>query len=203
LEIDQLINQEQAQALCVEVVDSLGAWPSLHAALQSGGLEVKASGIVSAAATTLGRVTNKLVLREYEHIDIVLIVPESVGSASLDVDTVLEVKFNYARQTGEIDARLPYAVNQANRYRNIVGANCAYVLYFIAAPHSDEIPIGPRDSGWGYWNGTMAPAVDHVRESAIGANSLLLAEYAREAPVQLYCALIECPAAPVALKRLA
>lgn len=186
-----LITHEQAQALCADVVNSLAAWPSLNAALQSGGLEVKAACIVSAAVTRLGFLTDRLVLREYNHADFVLVRPASVGGAELEIRTVIEVKFNYARQLADIAARPPVAVDQAKRYRKALEAPCAYVLYYIAAPFVASIPAHPRDGGWEYWNYPMAPAVAQFHAAVAGVQANVMAQYAVEAPMALYCALVE------------
>jgi hypothetical protein len=183
----------------------LARWPALKAALQSGGLEVKATGLIAVALEELAARNDLLVLREYKQIDFALIVPRTVGEPQLTVDTVIEVKFNYAQQLGEIRARLPDAVDQADRYRRMVSAQSAYVLYLVAAPFLERMPPHPRDSGWRYWqppqNGKLAleEAVKVIDASAQEVNAPIPGRQSHEHDRQhLYCALLECPPLPAA-----
>jgi hypothetical protein len=195
-----MISAEQATTFCCRQITLLAEWPSLEAALQSGGLEVKATGLIGAALEELAAKDNLLVLREYKQIDFALIARRSVGEPQLTVDTVIEVKFNYAQQLGEIKARLPDAIEQADRYRRMVSAKSAYVLYLVAAPFLELIPPCPRDSGWRYWHSLqddISPlqiAIDEIDTSAHEASAHILGHKLYEHDRRdLYCALVECP----------
>jgi hypothetical protein len=186
------IRDEEAKEICEDVVDLLATWPALAPALQSGGLEIKASGIICTALEAFARKSGLVVLREYEHIDFALIEPGKSSRSRLEVTTVVEAKFNYAQQCGEIRGRLPAAIAQAQNYRQRVNADFAYVLYFVAAPEEEVIPPHPRDSGWGYWNGKLQPAVDAVHTAVAESGVRLLAEHSRVGLHSLYCTLVDC-----------
>lgn len=191
------ISKEQALDLCRNLADSLAKWGALDSALQSGGLEEKATGIIIAQLEAVAKNENLLVLPEYKKIDYAFIV-RNHSHSRLNVDTVIEVKFNYASQLNEIRNRLPSAINQANGYQQTVSAKNAYVVYIIAAPYVDNLPPHPRDSGWGYWNRPMIDAIKIVQQSTEqGTNELLLGDAQTEENPQLYCALFECsPSVP-------
>lgn len=194
------ISDQEAQEICNDVLERLSKWPALAPALQSGGLEVKASGIVCNALERFSEKSGSVVLREYEHMDFALINPRTVPGSRLDVGAVVEAKFNYARQCGEIRARLPAAVVQAEGYRQRFKAAFAYVLYLVAAPEIKEIPQHPRDSGWGYWNGKLQTAIDATHAATTEAGVRILAEASHASAHPLYCALIEAgprPSAPL------
>ncbi len=199
-----MISAEQATTLCCRQIALLAEWAALNAALQSGGLEVKATGLIGAALEEFAIKENLLVLREYKQIDFALISRRTVGDPQLTVDTVIEVKFNYAQQLGEIRARLPDAMEQADRYRIMVRAKSAYVLYLVAAPFLERIPLNPRDSGWRYWHplqNDVPPlqiAIDEICTSAREANAHILGHQSHEHDRRhLYCALLECPSLTV------
>jgi hypothetical protein len=189
------IGDQEAKELCQDVIDSLASWPALGPALQSGGLEVKASGIICTALEKLAKKSNLVVLREYQHIDFALIEPDAIPRSHLEVATVVEAKFNYAQQCGEIKARLPAAVTQAQNYRRRVNASFAYVLYFVAAPKVNEIPAHPRDRGWGYWNSELHGAIDTVHAATADSGVRLLAGVSHAGSQPLYCGLLDCGAA--------
>ncbi len=191
-----MIAELEAETLCEALIASLSAWPALGAALQSGGLEMKAASVVESAMQTLTSRNSRVVLREYNHADFVLIEPTHIATAKLNIDTVIEVKFNYARQLVEIAARLPNAINQANAYRSAMRAKCAYVLYFVAAPSLGAIPGDPRDTGWIYWNYPLNNAVDEVNRAAERAHAEIAGRATCERPYPLYCVLLKCPIAP-------
>ena len=216
-----VVTKKQADHLCSEVVNSLAGWSALSAVMQSGGLEEKATGLISNALENLTNVinaadgTNLIVMREYRRdrskIDFAMIIP-SIGQPLLNVDTIIEVKSNYAWQCGLISGRTRNGVNQANCYRKIIGeAKDAYVLYFVAAPYIDitignnimAMPGPQRDTGWGYWNRPLQLAINAIIGGAAAAGANILGEasaYARILGVpptgvdpNLYCALIKCP----------
>lgn len=186
------IGDQEAKELCQDVIDLLANWPALGPALQSGGLEVKASGIVCTALEKFAKRSNLVVLREYQHIDFALIEPDTMPRSQLEVATVIEAKFNYAQQCGEIKARLPAAVAQAQNYRRRVNASFAYVLYFVAAPKVNKIPAHPRDSGWGYWNAELQGAIDSVQAAATDSGVRMSAGVSHSGSQPLYCALLDC-----------
>jgi len=185
-----MLTPDEARQLCENAGDSVASWNALHIALQTGGLEVKAGMRVASALDSLANSRGLLGLREYRNIDYALVRPEPAFGATLPVEAVIELKFNYAKQVGEIQTRLPEAIMQARAYALDVSAKESYVLYFIAAPARAAIPNHPRDGGWGYWNAAMHPAVESVREAVAQANASLLGEAHRGDPVPLYFALI-------------
>lgn len=193
-----LLSQFQANALCRKVVDSLLDWPVLIQALQSGGLEIKARGVIGAALEDF-LVANEFdglhVLPEYRGIDFAVIAPD-VGGSFLNVDTVFEVKTNYASQTVEISNRLPSAISQAYRYLDRVSAQDAYVLYIISAPTARGVGLGNiperlRDAGWVYWNSSIACAIEGVEDLVKECDSQIIgyASSDEQEPL-LYCVLI-------------
>jgi hypothetical protein len=188
-----VITQDDGNRMCQDVIGSLLAWPALNAALQSGGLEVKASGRIEAILEIVATKQQHVVLREYQHIDFAIISPSSISQSRLQVASVIEVKFNYAQQIGEIVARAPEAIIQANNYRKMIDAANAYVLYFLAAPQIDLRPSDPRDGGWRYWNSPIGVAKDALRASAVEAGAAIVGESPVDDRGLLYCALLQCP----------
>jgi hypothetical protein len=150
--------------LCQEIVDELESWSSLPAALQSGGIEKKAAGIINRCLETAAG-KELAVLPEYRKADFVF-VSKNFGRPRLDVKTVIEVKFNYARQISEIRRRVRSAKGQVNRYREELSPTFTYLLYLIAAPFSNSIPRVNRNSGWRYWNSPLDDAVKALRQVA-------------------------------------
>jgi len=192
------VTEVQAVSLCDKVIDLLSKWPARYAAVQGGGLEEKSTHHVGSALEGW-LVENNLrlhVMREYRKIDFALITP-TWDQSRLAVDTVIEVKFNYAVQSTEIVNRVPLALAQASRYRAKVSADDAYVLYLIAAPQSPSIPRPVRDSGWEYWElggaeKTLAAAVENLAAAAGKASSKVLGQAKRDLDPHcgFYCALI-------------
>jgi hypothetical protein len=142
------ISQAQAKDLCKGVCWWLKSWPAIRAALQCGAIEDKARGQLSDAisAWLAAKRHDLLVLPEYrpplkkkrKHIDFALVEETSVGSPTLTIDTIFEVKFNYASQipdsykvVGEL-SRVKAAITQAKVYKKSVKANGAYLIYLVA-----------------------------------------------------------------------
>ena len=186
------ISEYQAQELCNDVVYSLVNWPSLLAALQSGGLEVKGSALISSALDKLAHQCKLINLKEYEDADFVFIKPNSILTAIVDVEIVIEVKFNYARQIGRIQTRLHAAAKQARRYQKAVNASEAYVLYFVAAPQIEKLPPDPRDNGWRYWNSPIKDANNALRKSVDEERIQIVGFAVSELGVPIFCSLIKC-----------
>ena len=138
-----------------------------------------------------------LVLQEYRGIDFVLFDSKSISNARLAVDTVIEVKSNYATQVTEIQNRIPLAQIQANDYLTDVNAHHAYVLYLVAAPCINQKPKPPCDNGWRYWNSpcpatAMQIAINNIGLSAGSADMVILGNASNGQDQLLYCALLEC-----------
>lgn len=192
------INPQQATAICESLVNLLAEWPELNIALQSGGLEVKATALIAQALRPVVDNLGLQLLREYRYADFAMIVPPAhypQVQPNLTVASVVEVKFNYAGQIGEILNRVPKGVDQADAYRARLHADSAYLLYFIAAPQIPQVPPAPRDSGWGYWNSPMPPAVQALQAAAEGVHAPILADASVDLPCQICCFLIESPGA--------
>lgn len=70
----------------------------------------------------------------------------------LQIDAILEVKFNYSTQPREIERRFKGAVRQALGYAKRVDAPSAYVLYLVAwfPRPASGLPGSLRDPGWKY-----------------------------------------------------
>lgn len=192
------ISKQQATAICCEVIKALENWPALPAALQSGGLEEKATSRITLAIEKwlASSSSQLLVLPQYGKIDFALVNQKSVLGGELRVDTVIEVKFNYATQARpQIQTRLPRARAQALNYLTQTNAKNAYVLYFVAAPCIHQLPPAPLDSGWRYWCRSDAMAAMREAIKAIGSparskTSATLGEALNSREPLLYCALI-------------
>lgn len=170
------LTRESATDLCRQVVLHLVQWPAFPAVLQVGGIETRASSrILLALEKWLGdqHVTDLVVVPEYRlssapptdettdnrvlkaadqlrgRIDYAFARADSVGSAFLKVDTVLEVKSNYLCQA-DLRTRPLAACKQARAYAQRCEARDAYVLYVVASAVG-EAPDGPRDAGWRYF----------------------------------------------------
>jgi hypothetical protein len=168
-----------------------------------GGLEEKATYHISSALDgwirkyypTLG------FIREYKKIDYAIIDSTVDGNvaAYVQVDSAIEVKFNYARQITEIERRVPKGLAQAKRYREKVGARASYLLYFIAAPYASVIPPERRDSGWGYWDPspkaltTLETAIERMAEAVNDADAILIGSASCKSTklCKFYCGLVE------------
>lgn len=171
------------------MINSVVRWRALDAALQSGGPEAKARGRFAGAIESWLQSEGKpfLVLPEYRRsgdlIDLALVEDESVDRDHLQIRSLFEVKFNYASQCnaqdgGEIGRRLTHAIGQARRYRARVKARSAFVLYLIAAPTSDRRPVGPCDTGFGYFRENQEPYMTDATEALRGrAGHQLLGEH--------------------------
>lgn len=142
--------------------------------------------------------SDMLCIREYRNADFVLFSRDDDTSARLNIKAVIELKFNYAKQDGEIVARLPEAVAQARRYQEATRAGHAYVIYFLAAPSCDHIPGHPRDSGWAYWDSstddaaaTLGKAKDHLLQGASSSGSRILGMCSSSDPIPLHCVMLD------------
>ncbi len=198
-----MISELEANELCECIVQRMSAWGALDAALQSGGLEQKANHLIASALEGLAAKHASLLLREYRHADFVFVVPDAMVRATLNVRTVVEIKFNYARQTSEILNRVPDALEQAARYRRTFEAEYAYVLYLVAAPAIENVPSPrhPRDSGWGYWDRspvvaetTLQEAINALEEAAETSGSQVRGSATGGGPTMLYAALLQANA---------
>ena len=210
------ITVREANTLCADVVDSMAAWPTLYTAMQSGGFEKNGTYIINKSleklvtsrnAANAPGVSDSIILREYRQIDYAIIT-STIAQQKLSVETVIEVKCNYAYQLGEITARVPGGINQACGYcqEEAVAAD-AYVLYFVAAPYINALPLPPRNAGWRYWGtplrpAMLQPAIDVMRIAVNAAGATIIGEASAYASVlgippvgvnpNLYCALIKC-----------
>lgn len=178
------LTQDSASRLCRRVIEHLETWRVLPAILQVGGIETRASSkILGAIEQWLSddeQRSDLIVIPEYRLsktpppdestdsklqvaaeqlacllIDYALVKDSSVGKASLEVATVLEVKTNYLCQS-DLKKRPLSACQQARRY----GERCsapAYVLYIVASPIG-LAPAEPRDAGWRYFR-TVRPSL--------------------------------------------
>ncbi len=189
------ISQGSASHLCERLIKSLIEWPSLHAALQSGGLEVKASNQIHDAIQKLlpNAESKHLLIREYRGIDYAIIHRDSIGQARLKVAAAIEVKFNFASQA-IMRTRVTDAIAQVLRYREKVSADSAYVLYFIVSPSSPITEDG-RDSGWKYWAHTPEVAkvqLELGKHRICANNQKILAEMSGvKDNILMYCALLK------------
>lgn len=189
-----IITKVQANELCESVVKSIANWPAVSAALQSGGLEEKARGrFASAIEDWLQESKEKLlVLPEYRKIDFALIHDVEIQQGQLSVDTVIEVKFNYATQApNEMVRRVPKGIRQAIDYRDKVAARNAYVLYLVAAPSIAERPETPHDTGWRYWGqANLEIAKSAIQDSILNSNATLIGQFEKTQTHLFYCCLI-------------
>lgn len=157
--------------MCKMVGNSFSTWPAYRAALQCGGLEIRGRGRLASAIERWIRRRRRrlLVVPEYRIvvpgnapsrrlIDLAAVFPTSeICESCLEVDTVFEVKSNYASQSsnrkgrGEIARRLESGLKQADAYKKAVGAKSAFLLYIVTEPRCIERPPQPRDAGWRHW----------------------------------------------------
>jgi hypothetical protein len=165
-----MISDDEAKGLCSGIVGALTTWPARDIALQTGGLEQKATCIIAAALEKIAvekTTTDEifLVLREYNKIDFSLVTEKKLKSERFAVDSVIEVKSNYVSQGNHIIERLRGvadapgrkdkrgAIEQARKYRVDNEAKKAYVLYFLAAPYVSQFrETHAFDTGLGYWS---------------------------------------------------
>ncbi len=184
------ICEAQANELCEKIIYSLLNWPVLKHALQSGGVERKAQGVIAEALEKFisGVDSGKYILPEYRCIDF-SVVDSVTGGAYLNVDTVFEVKTNYAAQLREINTRLPSSLDQVREYSKLVSAENAYVIYIIFAPFQEPLPPRiHRDIGWGYWNQPLNRAIDVIDQLVQKEPIKILGHFASG---DLYCALFD------------
>jgi hypothetical protein len=139
---------------CLTLLESLSKWDSLYTALQTGGLERKASSLIEGALKS-HLADNNLVLRELRCdngiVDYSLIDKKSVLKPRVKVQSIIEVKFNYAKQTKEIISRLKKGAEQILHYNESLQAKKGMLLYIIAAPEHNPLPKNDCDAGWRYW----------------------------------------------------
>src|SRR5882724_6808042 len=111
------ISSDSADRLCKQILEETVRWPAVDAALRSGGFEDKARGRFEKAIVRWLKNDHPneqfLVLPEYargqeakrgKYIDFSLVQSEVstiVPSSYLPVKALIEVKFNYATQTGQ------------------------------------------------------------------------------------------------------
>lgn len=207
-----LFRAENAHALCKEVLSSLlRDEQKLWAALQSGRGELNKVGLVEIAISewlASQKLNDELlVLMEHRDIDFALIRRDSIGNCELNVEAVIECKFNYAKQDPDIRARIDgpnSALVQACSYAEKCQTRSAYVLYLIAAPQfTRACPAKYRDAGWQHWSRPLKK--EHCLERAIQKIHDLLAAVnqrdgcqhkvvgeAQNSDTPLYCCLIAC-----------
>lgn len=190
-----------AAELCQQIVLDLSDWPSLEAALQEGGFEQKSAGRIEAVIEAWIHRSDLLVLRDVKvpgidraRMDIVLADKHSVGNPLLSIDSIFELKTNYAGQSSAIRSRLApagknSAIAQVIGYKSnglIPGKKDAYVLYTITQLPFPTIPnIHPRSPGWS--NGTT-PLANGIATLRAAAGPKLLGE---STGAYVYCALIK------------
>jgi hypothetical protein len=197
-----IITPPQAIGLCQRIITDLHAWPSLLAALQEGGFEDKSAGRIEqvlaqwSLSPELGVLSNvKLPGTSRERMDLVLFESVSVGNSLLTIDTIFELKTNYARQSTEIVKRLApsgviSAIAQVQRYQQSAhpGAKNGYVLYTITEMPIFPIPAAtPRSPGYANGNTPLINGITQLRNE-VATNGLNLLGEATGAHV--YCALI-------------
>lgn len=190
------ISSDEAKNICIKVLKALDAWPELNIALQCGGLERKAIGVISSAISDEIYKKNLFLIQEYRFIDIAAIKSSSEFMPTLEVEFLFEVKFNYAKQSSEIKNRLCLAVDQATRYAKKVRARNAYILYFIAAPYSSKIPPKPHDSGWPYWNHPLDVGVKAFENEANLKGIKILGSHCYQGNQPMFFSLIDCDLHP-------
>lgn len=135
--------------------------------------------------------------------DLVLIKESSVGKAMLEIDTLFEIKTNYAHQKNSwIQYTLKpegekSAFEQVKKYKRIFRGfettknwdPDAYLLYLITALPSTVIPHErPRSPGWANGNTPLSAGVTAMSEALNGATPLGKAE---DKNARVYCALIK------------
>lgn len=196
------ISTSQAQNLCQSIITDLNAWPSLLASLQEGGFEDKSTGRIERVLETwntdpaLGVLNHvKLPGTSRARMDLVLFENSSVGQPLLTIDTIFELKTNYARQKGEIHKRLALsgtgsAIEQVQRYQKSTYPNAkhAYVLYTITEMPISPIPASiPQSPGYANGNTPLIVGINQLKNE-VTANGLTLLGDATGTHV--YCALI-------------
>jgi hypothetical protein len=180
------INRGRAEELCEGICKSLATWDVVRAVVQCGALEDKARGRFADAITKWLKAGERdlLVLPEYrpplkkmrKHIDFALVRKDSIGKPVLKVDTIFEVKCNYASQitdstevVGEL-SRVKKAISQVGTYKTLVKADAAYLIYVITdcrLSDTDFKKVMPKrhDNGWKYYR------CEHKRKS-VGRDSV-------------------------------
>src|SRR5690606_28333474 len=152
------LTANSANTLCKYVVERLAGWRALPAVLQAGGLESRASSriLLGREDWLAERQDDLLVVPEYRgQIDYALVERKSVGRSYLEVDTIIEVKFNYLHQSGCLQRRPLKAFEQLRGYRNRWKARHGYVLYIVASPVGNPpASSNDRDAGWRYFRRT-------------------------------------------------
>lgn len=218
------ISKPRAKALCKLIIKYLEAWPALDAALQEGGFEQKAASRVELAVERwIGALEKRgktaddeklLVLRDVkvpgthedphrDRMDLVLVKKDSVGKALLKIDTLFEIKTNYAHQKNSwIQYTLKpkgkkSAFEQVKKYKRIFSGfdatrnwePGAYLLYLITALPSTVIPHErPRSPGWANGNTPLSAGKTALSAALKGATPLGTAE---DKNARVYCALIK------------
>ncbi|WP_273430571.1 hypothetical protein [Chitinibacter tainanensis] len=157
--------------------------------MQEGGFEDKTAGRIEQVMARWNPDSNKLgvlghvkVPTDRRRMDLVLYERSSVGQQLLSIDTIVELKTNYAGQKGEIQKRLALngkgsAIEQVQKYQasSHPGSKDGYVLYTITelpfpAPKVTPCSPGFANAGTPLHAGvtTFMNAIRHNRLTLLG-----------------------------------
>jgi hypothetical protein len=198
------LSPAQAQDLCERIINDLIRWPSLSAALQEGGFEDKTAGRIEQVMERWNPDPNKLGVLGHvklpivgQRMDLVLYERSSVGAPLLSIDTIFELKTNYAGQKYWINKTLARlgngsAIQQVQTYQasGHLGSKDGYVLYTITElPYPAPKPkVSPCSPGYANAGKPLQTGIDTF-VNAITHNGLTLLGHATGKHV--FCALIE------------
>lgn len=125
--------------------------------------------------------------------DFALVDPSSIGQGLLSIDSVIECKFNYENQTGEIKRRLTHPTKSANAQVKAYKQTNGYVLYLIADFRGTKPKrLRPHDAGWDFYIKSTDPACAGTYfNQQIAQQKIALLGSASTNSGEFFCAIFE------------